>query len=40
MTFDFYCFKENELYGSELPKTQEDLDYTIDVFKKILSNRG
>ncbi len=27
MTFDFYCFKENELYGSELPKTQEDLDY-------------
>lgn len=27
MTLDFYCFKENELYGSELPKTQEDLDY-------------
>ncbi len=27
MTFDFYCFKENELYGSELPKTQENLDY-------------
>lgn len=26
MTLDVFCFKENELYGSELPETLDDLE--------------
>jgi len=36
MTLDFYCFKENELYGSELPKTQDDLDYLKEQGIKVI----
>ena len=36
MTLDVFCFKENELYGSELPKTIDDLEQLSELGIKVI----
>ena len=36
MTFDVFSFKENELYGSTLPKTNDDLEQLKKIGIKII----
>ena len=36
MTLDVFCFKENELYGSALPKTIDDLEQLSELGIKVI----